>query len=87
MVNGGHKMRGLREKLGLTMREVQAESRKLAKRFRNSRLIIVPARLSVLESKNVAPNLYRLYVLARIYRRDVRELMTFYGLPRFKAAS
>lgn len=82
MVNGGKRLRKLREHLGLTMRDVEQASRKLAHRYRNPRLVVPPARLSVLETANVAPSIYRLYALARIYGRTVQELFTFYGLNR-----
>lgn len=82
MVNGGQRLRRLREQLGLTMRDVEQASRTLAKRYRNPRLVVPPARLSVLETANVAPSIYRLYALARIYGRSVQELLTFYGLRR-----
>jgi len=80
MSTGGQRLRKLREKLGLTMRDVEHASRRLATRHRNPRLIVSPARLSVMESKNVVPSMYRLYALARVYDCAVEEILLFYGL-------
>jgi transcriptional regulator with XRE-family HTH domain len=80
MPKGGQELRKLRERLGLTMREVEQASRRLAQRHRNPRLIISPARLSVMESKNVVPSMYRLYALAQVYGCSVNDILLFYGL-------
>lgn len=80
MPKGGQGLRKLRETLGLTMRDVEQASRRLAQRHRNSRLIVSPARLSVMEARNVVPSMYRLYALSRIYDCSVQEIMTLYGL-------
>ncbi len=80
MPKGGQELRRLRERLGLTMRDVEQASRRLAQRHRNARLIVSPARLSVMEAKNVVPSIYRLYSLSRIYDCSVQDIMMFYGL-------
>lgn len=80
MATGGQRLRTLREKLGLTMRDVEYASRRLAQRHRNPRLVVSPARLSVMESKNVVPSMYRLYSLSRIYGCQVNEILVLYGL-------
>lgn len=80
MPKGGQQLRNLRERLGLTMRDVEEASRRLAQRRRNPRLIVSPARLSVMEAKNVVPSIYRLYSLSRIYDCPVQDILVFYGL-------
>jgi len=80
MSTGGQRLRKLRQKLGLTMREVELASRHLAHRRHNPRLIVSPARLSVMESKDVVPSMYRLYSLAHIYDCSVEQILLFYGL-------
>ena len=82
MPNWGRKLRNVREELGLTLRDVHAASLRLAGRYKNRRLAISPGRLSMIETKNEVPSIFRLYALANIYRRDVKELLTFYGLRR-----
>jgi len=78
--SGGQRLRRLREQVGLTMREVEHASRRLARRHRNPRLIVSPARLSVMESKNVVPSMFRLYALAKIYDCRIEDILFFYGL-------
>ena len=80
MPRGGQDLRKLRESLGLTMRDVEEASRRLARRHRNPRLIISPARLSVIEAKNVVPSIYRVYSMSRIYDYPVHDILRFYGL-------
>jgi transcriptional regulator with XRE-family HTH domain len=80
MPKGGENLRKLREKLGLTMRDVEEASRRLARRHRNPRLIISPARLSVIEAKNVVPSIFRVYALSRIYDCTIQTILLFYGL-------
>jgi transcriptional regulator with XRE-family HTH domain len=82
MPNWGLKLRSVREELGLTLRDVHAASLRLAARHRNRRLAISPGRLSMIETKNEVPSIFRVYALSIIYRRDVKELMSFYGLRK-----
>ena len=39
-----------------------------------------PQPLSDIETKGILPSIYRLYTLSVIYRRDLRELMSWYGV-------
>jgi transcriptional regulator with XRE-family HTH domain len=77
---GGQNLRLLREQLGLTMREVENASARIAETHQNDEFAIPPSRLSDFETKNVTPSIYRLYSLAVIYRRDIRELLAWYGV-------
>ena len=76
----GKSLRALREQLGLTMRDVETSSARVAQRYRNEEFSIPPSRLSDIETKGILPSIYRLYTLSVIYRRDVRELMSMYGV-------
>lgn len=78
----GRKLRAIRLELDLTLRDVQKQSLRLATRYRNRRLVLSPGRLSMIETKNEVPSIFRLYALSIIYRRDMRELLTIYGLRR-----
>src|SRR5208282_1504998 len=80
MLPAGKSLRTLREKLGLTMRDIETSSARLAEKYRNEEFSIPPSRLSDIETKNVLPSIFRLYALAVIYRRDVRELLAWYGV-------
>ena len=80
MCQTGVNLRGLREQLGLTMRDVETASARIAGKHGNDEFLIVPSRLSDFETKGVVPSIYRLYSLAVIYRRDLRELLAWYGV-------
>jgi len=73
-------LRALREELGLTMRDVEAASERIAARHGNEDFALSLSRLSDIEAKGVLPNLYRLYSLSVIYRRDVREMLAWCGI-------
>jgi len=76
----GKNLRTLREKLGLTMRDVETSSARIAEKYRNEEFSIPPSRLSDIETKGILPSIFRLYTLSVIYRRDLRELLTWYGV-------
>lgn len=80
MFSGGQNLRMLREQLGLTMRDVEGASTRIAEKHGNDEFAIPPSRLSDVETKGVIPSVYRLYSLAVIYRRDIRELLSWYGV-------
>jgi transcriptional regulator with XRE-family HTH domain len=83
----GKRLRQLREELGLTVRDVEAFSSRLAGKRGNSAYSIPISRLSDIENKEVVPSIYRVYSLAVIYRRDLRELLTWYGVDLDEIAS
>jgi transcriptional regulator with XRE-family HTH domain len=79
-LDAGRKLRALREQLGLTIRNVEAFSAKLAAKYKNTGFAIPLSRLSEIENKAIVPSAYRFYSLAVIYHRDVRELLGWYGI-------
>ena len=80
MLSAGQNLRALREKLGLTMRDVETASARLAGKHHNEEFAIPPSRLSDIETKGIVPSIYRVYSLAVIYRTDARELLSWYGV-------
>jgi transcriptional regulator with XRE-family HTH domain len=83
----GQRLRGLREELGLTIRDVEGASARIAARHGNDDFAISPSRLSDIETKGILPNIYRLYSLSVIYRRDMRELLVWYGIDLNETAA
>lgn len=77
---GGQNLRILREGLGLTMRDIETASERIARKRNNEEYFIPISRLSEFETKGIIPNVYRFYSLAVIYRRDMRELLGWYGV-------
>src|SRR5713101_3299048 len=80
MQAAGRNLRGIREQLGLTMRDVETASTRIAARHGNEEFAVAPSRLSDIETKGLIPSIYRLYSLAVIYRRDLREILAWYGI-------
>ena len=76
----GQNLRSLRERLGLTMREVETASVRIAERHGNDEFAVSPSRLSDIETKGLVPSVFRLYSLAVIYRCDAREVLSWYGI-------
>jgi len=76
----GLKLRSLRERLGLTMREVESASVRIAEKHGNDEFTVSPSRLSDIETKGLVPSIFRLYSLAIIYRSDLREKLAWYGV-------
>ncbi len=76
----GELLRKTRERLGLTIRQVEAASLKLAEKYANPDYGISLSRLSDIETKGVVPNIFKLYSLAAIYHVDIRKLLGLYGI-------
>jgi transcriptional regulator with XRE-family HTH domain len=80
-LRSGISLRQLRIDRGLTLRDVQQRSQRLAVKYREKRLIISPTRLVALEKTNAVPNLLRAWAMARIYGCGLRKLLKCFGLP------
>lgn len=83
----GLHLRSLRERLGLTMREVESASLRIAERHENDEFAVCPSRLSDIETKGLVPSVFRLYSLSIIYRCDVREILAWYGIDLSMSAA
>ena len=87
MVSPGQHLRTLREQLGLTMRDVEIASAALAAKHGNDDFSVPLSRLSDIETKGIVPSIFRLYSLAVIYRCDLRDLLSWYGIDLNEVAS
>ncbi len=85
-MQGGANLRGLREQLGLTMRDVETATAKIAERHQSEEFFVPIGRLSDIETKGVVPSIHRLYALAVVYRRDMRDLLALFGVDIAGAA-
>ena len=79
--NPGSRLRAARHRFGWTLREVEAQSMRIAQQHQDRRFLIPHSRLNDLERSNSAPNIFRLYTLSRIYKRRIREILVWYGVP------
>lgn len=76
----GQKLKEVREQLGLTFRDVEDASLRIAERKGSDEYAIGLSRLSDIEKKNTVPTIYRLYSLCAIYRLDIFEVLRWYGI-------
>ena len=80
MLSAGHDLRKIRDRLGLTMRDVENASLSISQKHGSEEYLIPPSRLSDIETKGVVPSVYRFYSLAAIYHKPVKELFRLYGI-------
>jgi transcriptional regulator with XRE-family HTH domain len=81
MERPGEKLKGVRERLNLTYRDVERESRQIAARRGSVSFAIALSRLADIENKGTAPTIHRIYTLCAIYRLDYEEVLRWYGVP------
>jgi transcriptional regulator with XRE-family HTH domain len=80
MEDAGEKLKRVRDRLNLTIRDVEEASRKIAARHKNDEFVIGLSRLSEIENKGTVPTIYRLYSICSIYRLDPMEVLEWYGV-------
>ena len=86
MIAPGPNLRMSREKLGLTMRDVEAASKRLVRKH-HPNYLIMSGGLSNFESNGVTPGVHQLYSLAIIYRLEFNEILSWYGVDLNQTAS
>lgn len=87
MEEAGQKLKRIRERLGLTYRDVEEASARIAEANQDDEFGIALSRLSDIENKGTIPSIYRMYSLCAIYRLDLDELLTWFGLPLARLAA
>lgn len=80
MEEPGQKLKRVRERLNLRFREVEEASTEIAQRRGNDEFIVALSRLADIENKGTIPSIYRLYSLCAIYRLDLAEVLSWYGI-------
>jgi transcriptional regulator with XRE-family HTH domain len=76
----GQKLKRVRERLGLRYRDVEEASSRIASRRKNDEFFVALSRLADIENKGTVPSLFRLYSLCAIYRLEMDEVLTWYGI-------
>lgn len=76
----GDQLRELRNRLGITTREVEEFSRTIAEDRQNEEFYISNAWLTQLENKNSIPSIYKLFSLGVIYRTKFQDLLAIFGI-------
>jgi len=80
MEDAGQKLRRIRERLNLRVREVEQASLKIADKYRNDDFAVLINRLSEIENRGLVPSLYKMYSLCAVYRLDFKEVLEWYGI-------
>ncbi|MGE0404779.1 MAG: hypothetical protein AB7O65_00655 [Candidatus Korobacteraceae bacterium] len=78
----GLRLRALRERLNLTLRDVEEITARLSAKYQNDDYALNLSRLSDIETKRVVPNIFRIYSLSVVYGMDVKELLSWYGIQQ-----
>ena len=76
----GERLKQTRQRLGITTRRVERESRRIAEAEGNKSFYISNARLTKIENLESTPSIYKLYSLSVIYRAKFTDLLLLYGV-------
>jgi transcriptional regulator with XRE-family HTH domain len=80
MEDAGQKLRRVRERLNLRVRDVEQATQKIADKYRNDEFTVLINRVSEIENRKLIPSLYKLYSLCAIYRLDFQDVLEWYGI-------
>jgi transcriptional regulator with XRE-family HTH domain len=76
----GRRLRAARERLGLSIREVERRSRSLADSKQNQEYYISHAWLSQIERGELTPGIFKIYTLSTIYQYRWDEVLAIFGI-------
>ncbi|MFP5227315.1 MAG: helix-turn-helix domain-containing protein [Acidobacteriota bacterium] len=76
----GRRLRAIRERLGLSTREVERLSRALADSKQNQEYYLSHAWLSQIERGELTPGIYKIYTLSTIYQQRLDQVLGFFGI-------
>jgi transcriptional regulator with XRE-family HTH domain len=77
----GLRLRQVRERLGLTYRDVERSSYEIAARRGRPEYILHISRLADIENHNVVPGLHKLYALAVVYHLNPVDIFRWFEIP------
>jgi hypothetical protein len=78
--DAGQKLRKVRERLNLRVRDVEQATLKIAEKYHNDEFAVLINRVSEIENRGLVPTVYKLYSLCAIYRLDFHEVLEWYGI-------
>jgi len=76
----GEQLKEIRNRLGVTTREVEELSRRIAEDFANPEYCISNAWLTQLENGNSVPSIYKFFSLSAIYRVQLWDLLRIFNV-------
>jgi transcriptional regulator with XRE-family HTH domain len=74
-------LRQVRERLGLTYRDVERSSLELAAQRGRSEFVLHISRLADIENHGVVPSLHKIYTLAVVYHLNPLDIFRWYEVP------
>jgi transcriptional regulator with XRE-family HTH domain len=80
-LKGGKRLRALRERLSLKLRDVQQLSRAISDEKETPDYYIAHSSLADIENGKQEPTIYKLYTLSVIYGHDYPKLLLLCGIP------
>ena len=82
-VSPGERLRQIRFRLGITTRDVDQISRKIAEQENNPDYVISHARMVQIETGESTPSIYKIFTLSAIYGMKITEILALYvGVER-----
>lgn len=83
----GEELKEIRTRLGITTREVEERSKKIAAQEKNAAFLISNSWLTQIETQSSAlPSVHKLFTLASIYHCSYTQLLLLYGVDLQKIA-
>jgi transcriptional regulator with XRE-family HTH domain len=79
-LEAGQRLKAARERLGLSTRDVQRMSARIAAEKRNQEYYLSHAWVTDIEQGKFVPRLFKLYSLSAIYDKSFLEIASFFGL-------
>jgi transcriptional regulator with XRE-family HTH domain len=78
----GKNLKELRARLGITVREVEEQSHKIAESQGNPEFFVSNNWLTRLENTNSVPSIHKLFSLSAVYRVRISDLLPMFGIDQ-----
>ncbi len=79
-VRAGSSLRRVRERLGLTLRDVEEATLEISSAENSTEYFVSVARLNQIENDGSLPSIYKLYSLAVVLQLGLEEILDLYGI-------
>src|SRR5258708_33032181 len=79
-MNSGKSLKDLRTRLGITVREVEDESQKIASAQCNPEFLVSNNWLTRLENSDAVPSIHKLFSLSTVYLVWLSDLLPMFGI-------
>ena len=79
-MTASERLKEFRNRLGISMREVEETSRKIAEAQGNTEYVVSNAWLTQIENSGSTPSIYKIFSLSIVYRVKFSELLNMYGI-------